>query len=195
LLAGLLKGAWDGVDLYVLITIRADSVERLLQGIAELGLEAPEPLYLLPLSPGAYRDVILRPAEAGPERQAPLRRTSTAAQLVADATGADSCRCSLSRSQLFCCTGLGELTPQHNEIGGMGGRVTRVLRQRRTAGAHTSLVNLISAATTTSGSSLYRACDVGLAASAAKRLVAKEAELNRSRHAGAEILKAISERL
>jgi hypothetical protein len=50
LLAGLLKGAWDGVDLYVLITIRADSVERLLQGIAELGLEAPEPLYLLPFA-------------------------------------------------------------------------------------------------------------------------------------------------
>ena len=169
LLAGLLKVASDGVDPYVLITIRADSVERLLQRIAELGLEAPEPLYLLPLSPGAYRDVILRPAEVYTRNVRRLAiEPALADRLVADATGADALPLlAFTLSQLFKLHGAGhELTlAQYNEIGGMGGCVTRVLRQaQKSAGTATghALVNLISAATTTCGGSLYRALRRGI---------------------------------
>jgi formylglycine-generating enzyme required for sulfatase activity len=175
LLAGLLKGASDGIDLYVLITIRADSVERLLQSIAELGLEAPEPLYLLPLSPGAYRDVIRRPAEVYSRNVRRLTiEPALADRLVADATGADALPLlAFTLSQLFKLHGAGhELTlAQYNEIGGMGGCVTRVLRQAQK-----------SAESAGSDENLRRLIVPGLAtwdpaASAAKRLVAKEAEL------------------
>jgi formylglycine-generating enzyme required for sulfatase activity/class 3 adenylate cyclase len=175
LLAGLLKVASDGIDPYVLITIRADSVERLLQRIAELGLEAPEPLYLLPLSPGAYRDVILRPADVYTRNVRRLTiEPALADRLVADATGADALPLlAFTLSQLFKLHGGGhELTlAQYNEIGGMGGCVTRVLRQAQK-----------SAGTAGSDDHLRRLIVPGLAtwdpaASAAKRLVAKEAEL------------------
>jgi formylglycine-generating enzyme required for sulfatase activity/class 3 adenylate cyclase len=181
LLAGLLKVASDGVDPYLLITIRADSVERLLQRIAELGLEAPEPLYLLPLSPGAYRDVIRRPAEVYTRNVRRLAiEPALADRLVADATGADALPLlAFTLSQLFKLHGAGhELTlAQYNEIGGMGGCVTRVLRQAQK-----------SAETAGSDDNLRRLIVPGLAtwdpaASAAKRLVAKEAELVGGRRA------------
>jgi hypothetical protein len=124
----------------VLITIRADSVERLLQRIDELGLEPPEPLYLLPLSPGAYRDVILRPAEVYTRNVTPLTiEPALADQLVADATGADALPLlAFTLSQLFKLHAAGhELTlAQYKEIGGMGGCLTRVLRQaQKSAGS------------------------------------------------------------
>jgi formylglycine-generating enzyme required for sulfatase activity/class 3 adenylate cyclase len=181
LLAGLLKVASDGVDPYVLITIRADSVERLLQRIAELGFEAPEPLYLLPLSPGAYRDVILKPAEVYTRNVRRLAiEPALADQLVADATGADALPLlAFTLSQLFKLHGAGhELTlAQYNQIGGTGGCVTRVLRQAQK-----------SAGTAGSDDNLRRLIIPGLAtwdpaASAAKRLVAKEAGLVGGRRA------------
>ena len=182
MLARLLKMASDGVDPYVLITIRADSVERLLQRIAELGLEAPEALYLLPLSPGAYRDVIRRPAEVYTRNVRRLTiEPALADRLVADATGADALPLlAFTLSQLFKLHGAGhELTlAQYNEIGGMGGCVTRVLRQAQK-----------SAETAGSDDNLRRLIVPGLAtwdpaASAAKRLVAKETGLVGGRRAG-----------
>src|SRR5258707_15832 len=181
LLAGLQKVASDGVDLYVLITIRADSVESLLQCIAELGLEAPEPLYLMPLSPGAYRDVILKPAEVYTRNVSRLAiEPALADRLVADATGADALPLlAFTLSQLFKLHGAcHELTlAQYNEIGGMGGCVTRVLRQAQR-----------SAETAGSDDNLRRLIVPGLAtwdpaASAAKRLVAKEAQVVGGRRA------------
>ena len=190
LLAGLLKVASDGVDPYVLITIRADSVERLLQRIAELGLEAPEPLYLLPLSPGAYRDVILRPAEVYTRNVRRLAiEPALADRLVADATGADALPLlAFTLSQLFKLHGAGhELTlAQYNEIGGMGGCVTRVLRQaQKSAGTVPAILGQPDLG---SDDHLRRLIVPGLAtwdpaASAAKRLVAKEAELLGGRRA------------
>ena len=190
LLAGLLKAASDGVDPYVLITIRADSVESLLQRVAELGLEAPEPLYLLPLSPGAYRDVILRPAEVYTRN---VRRLSIepalADRLVADATGADALPLlAFTLSQLFKLHGAGhELTlAQYNEIGGMGGCVTRVLRHaQKSVGTMPAILGQPDLG---SDENLRRLIIPGLAtwdpaASAAKRLVAKEAELVGGRRA------------
>jgi formylglycine-generating enzyme required for sulfatase activity/class 3 adenylate cyclase len=184
LLADLLKVASYGVDVYVLITIRADSVERLLQRIAELGLEAPEPLYLMPLSPGAYRDVILKPAEVYSRN---VRRLAIEAalvdRLVADATGADALPLlAFTMSQIFKLHGAGhELTlAQYNEIGGMGGCVTRVLRQaQKSVGTVPTILGQLDSG---SDDNLRRLIIPGLAtwdpaAGAAKRLVAKEDEI------------------
>jgi hypothetical protein len=64
LLAAVLNDLPEDVDPYVLFTIRADSMEPLLQRWPALGLAAPETQVLPPLSPTAYRDVITKPAEA-----------------------------------------------------------------------------------------------------------------------------------
>ncbi len=190
LLAGLLKAGSDGIDPYVLITIRADSVERLLQRIAELDLEAPEPLYLLPLSPNAYRDVILKPAEVYNRNVRRLAiEPALVDRLVADATGADALPLlAFTLSHLFKLHGAGhELTlEQYNNIGGMGGCVTRVLRQaQKSAG---SVPTILGQPDLGSDDNLRRLIVPGLAtwdpaASAAKRLVAKEAELLGGRRA------------
>ncbi len=63
MLAEFLKEPPSDVDPYLLITIRADSVETLLQRWPAFGLEAPETQLLPPLSPAAYRDVIVKPVE------------------------------------------------------------------------------------------------------------------------------------
>ncbi len=174
-LAALLKAPPEGVDPYVLITIRADSVEALLQRVAALGLDAPEPLYLPPLSPGAYRDVIMKPAEVYTKQVRRLTiEPALANQLVADATGADALPLlAFTMSQLFKLHAAGhELTlAQYNDIGGMGGCVTRVLRQAQKA-----------AGAAGGDDSLRRLMVPGLAtwdpaANAAKRLVARDVEL------------------
>jgi hypothetical protein len=51
-----------GLDPYVMVTIRADSVEALLQRLPALGLVSPHTIMLPPLSLAAYRDVITKPA-------------------------------------------------------------------------------------------------------------------------------------
>ena len=68
LLAAVLNDLPEDVDPYVLLTIRADSLEPLLQRWPRLGLAAPELQALPPLSPTAYRDVITKPAEVYTER-------------------------------------------------------------------------------------------------------------------------------
>jgi len=79
------------VDPYVLITIRADSVETLLQRWPALGLEAPEAQVLPPLSPTAYRDVIIKPAELYSQRVRRLEiEPGLVGKLVQEATGADA---------------------------------------------------------------------------------------------------------
>ena len=119
--------------------------------------------------------MILKPAEVYTRNVRRLAiEPALADQLVADATGADALPLlAFTLSQLFKLHGAGhELTlAQYDEIGGMGGCVTRVLRQAQK-----------SAGTTGSDENLRRLIVPGLAtwdpaASAAKRLVAKEAEL------------------
>lgn len=151
LLRPLLNQPPEGVDLYVLITIRADSVECLLSQVADLELEAPKPIYLPPLSPAAYRDVILKPAAVYSER---IRRLSIepalADRLVADATGADALPLlAFALSQLYQAYAPGrELTiSQYNEIGGIDGCISKVLKQAQvaagTAGSDENLRRLI----------------------------------------------------
>ena len=72
MLAPLLRTPPADVDPYVLLTIRADSVEALWQRLPALGLDAPETLPLLPLAPDAYRDIILKPAAVYSSRVRPI---------------------------------------------------------------------------------------------------------------------------
>jgi len=61
-LAALLTSPPSGVDPYVLVTIRADSMDGLLGRIGSLGLDPPRSLNLLPMAQAAYRDVISSPS-------------------------------------------------------------------------------------------------------------------------------------
>jgi conflict system STAND superfamily ATPase len=90
-LAAVLKDPPDDVDLYVILTIRADSKEALLACAAALGLDTPKPVYLSPMLPAAYRDVIVKPAEVYAAKVSRLAvDPSPAAALIADATGGDA---------------------------------------------------------------------------------------------------------
>src|SRR5262249_17206966 len=77
--AAVLKAATGDFDPYLIVTIRADRVEALLQRWPALGLDAPEVLYLPPLSPTAYRDVIQKPAQVYSDR---VRRLAIEPALV-----------------------------------------------------------------------------------------------------------------
>ena len=175
LLASVLRDPPAGADVYALIAIRADSVENLLQRWPALSLDTPRSLYLPPLSPSAYRDVILRPAEVYSER---VRRLviepALVHALVSDAAGADALPLlAFTLEKLFSEFGAsGELTlERYTAMGAAGGSIDRALAEaQRKAGTGGNLENL------------RRLFVPGLAtwdpaAKAAKRLLAKEAEL------------------
>jgi formylglycine-generating enzyme required for sulfatase activity len=175
MLAEFLREPPSDVDPYVLITIRADSVEKLLQRWPALGLEAPETQVLPPLSLTAYRDVIVKPAELYSQR---VRRLSIEPELVGklaqEATGADALPLlAFTLEKLFLEFGAdGKLTAErYDSMGGIGGSIDRALAEAQCKAAGDGGEN-----------NLRRLIIPGLAtwdpaASAAKRLVAKEAEL------------------
>ena len=175
MLAEFLREPPPDVDPYVLITIRADSVETLLQRWPALGLEAPETQVLPPLSPTAYRDVIVKPAELYSQRVRLLAiEPELVGKLVQEATGADALPLlAFTLEKLFFEFGAdGKLTAErYDSMGGIGGSIDRALAEaQRKAGAGGG------------ADSLRRLIIPGLAtwdpaANAAKRLVAKEAEL------------------
>jgi WD40 repeat protein len=151
LLASVLRAPLENVDIYLLVTIRADSVQSLLNCVAELGLETPKALYLPPLSPAAYRDVILKPAEIYSER---VRRLSIEPALVSalidDATGADALPLlAFTLAQLFAnFAAAGQISlAQYRETGGASGSIKRALQQALAragaAGTHDNLRRLI----------------------------------------------------
>jgi formylglycine-generating enzyme required for sulfatase activity len=91
MLGHLLAHPPDGLDPYVVITIRADSVDPLLQRVPKLGIDAPHMRPLPPLSPSAYRDVITRPAAVYSRRVARLDiEPELVEALVAKSTGKDA---------------------------------------------------------------------------------------------------------
>jgi WD40 repeat protein/tetratricopeptide (TPR) repeat protein len=146
-LSALLAEPPEGSDPYVLATIRADSVQSLLVRVAELGLETPKVLYLPPLSPAAYREVILRPAEVYSERVRRLAIEPALAQaLVQDAAGADALPLlAFSLGRLFTdYAAEGELTLAHyRQMGGASGSIARALKEAQgRAGASGSNENL-----------------------------------------------------
>jgi formylglycine-generating enzyme required for sulfatase activity len=175
LLAAVLKQPPPEVDPYILVTIRADSVEALLKRWPALGLETPESHYLAPLSPSAYRDVIVKPAEV--YSQLVRRLTIEPAlvdALVRDASGADALPLlAFTLEKLFHeFAAAGNLTLQRYEaMGGVGGSIDRALADAQNkagaAGTPANLRRLIVPALATWDPS----------AGAAKRLVAPETAL------------------
>jgi formylglycine-generating enzyme required for sulfatase activity len=175
LLASVFNDLPEDVDPYVLVTIRADSVEPLLERWPALRLAAPETQMLPPLSPTAYRDVITKPAEVYTER---VRRLvvepALAAKLALDATGADALPLlAFTLEKLFEKFGAdGNLTLERYEgIKGIGGSIDIALgaamRQAGALGTDDHLRRLIVPGLAT----------WDLAANAPKRLVAIEAKL------------------
>jgi formylglycine-generating enzyme required for sulfatase activity len=175
LLSSVLRDPPAGVDPYAILVIRSDSVDSLLQQWPALGLDTPRSLYLPPLSPSAYRDVIVKPAEVYSER---VRRLNIEPELVdalvRDSAGADALPLlAFTLEKLFSEFGAGgELTlERYTAIRGVGGSIDLALAEaQRRAGSTGTVENL------------RRLFVPGLAtwdaqACAAKRLVAKEAEL------------------
>jgi formylglycine-generating enzyme required for sulfatase activity len=175
LLSGILKEPPSEVDPYALVTIRADSVEALLQCWPALGLDTPESHYLPALSPTAYRDIIIKPAEVYSQRVRRLAvEPALVDQLVMDATGADALPLlAFTLEKLFYEFGSdGNLTLQrYDAMGGIGGSIDRALADaQRKAGVGGTAEHL------------RRLLVPGLAtwdpaAGAAKRLVARETDL------------------
>jgi TPR repeat protein len=147
LLAAFLRAPPEGIDLYVLLTIRADSVQKLLDRVAALGLETPKALYLPPMSPAAYREVIIKPAEVYSARVKRLQiEPMLADALVRDATGADALPLlAFTLARLFGDFAAdGRLTHEgYVAMGGIAGSIRRALGEARAAaGVVGSMVHL-----------------------------------------------------
>ncbi len=91
LLAHLVRGPMQSEALLGLVTVRADTADRLFRAMAGQGLEVPKSLTLMPLPRTSYREVITKPLELAARRG---QRITIAAplieRLVADASGADA---------------------------------------------------------------------------------------------------------
>ena len=174
-MAALLKEPPPDVDPYVLVTVRADSVEALLQRLAVLAIETPRSLYLPPLSASVYRDVIVKPARVYSEQVRRLDiEPALADALTADATGADALPLlAFTLQRLFDEFADGKLTlSRYDAIGGIGGSIDRALAQAQRkvgpAGSPDQLRRLI----------LPGLATWDPASSSAKRLVAVDAALS-----------------
>ncbi|MDX2157946.1 MAG: SUMF1/EgtB/PvdO family nonheme iron enzyme [Hyphomicrobiaceae bacterium] len=175
MLVPLLKAPPTDVDPYVLLTIRADSVEALWQRLPALGLDAPETLPLLPLAPDAYRDIILKPASVYSSRVRPISvEPELVAALARNTSGADALPLlAFTLERLFGEAGTdGKLTlARYEGMGGLEGSIDRALAEaRRKAGAAGSEQALHALF-------IPQLATWDPAANAAKRLVAPEAEL------------------
>ncbi|MFM9943035.1 MAG: SUMF1/EgtB/PvdO family nonheme iron enzyme, partial [Hyphomicrobiaceae bacterium] len=175
MLASLLKAPPADVDPYVLLTIRADSVEALWQRLPALGLDAPETLPLLPLPADAYRDIILKPAAVYSSRVRPITvEPELVAALARNTSGADALPLlAFTLERLFGEAGTdGKLTlARYDGMGGLEGSIDRALAEARrkagAAGSEQALHDLF----------IPQLATWDPAANAAKRLVAQEAEL------------------
>jgi WD40 repeat protein/tetratricopeptide (TPR) repeat protein len=132
LLANLLREPPASVELFCLFTIRSDGAAQLFQTLADLDLEIPETLPLLPLPQTAYRDVILKPLEVLTRGGRRLTLAPALAnRLVEDATGADALPLlAFTISHLyreFAATGSLTLE-QYDSIGGIAGSIDMALK-------------------------------------------------------------------
>jgi formylglycine-generating enzyme required for sulfatase activity len=170
-----------GLDPYVLVTIRAGSVDALLRRVSALGLVTPHPILLPPLSPSAYRDVITRPAAVYTRQVARLDLEPELVEaLVKGASGADALPLlAFTLQRLFLDYAPEQtLTNAHYDaMGGIEGSIDRKLAEAKskagTAGTDTNLRRLIVPALATWDA----------AANAATRLVPNERDVIAGDHA------------
>jgi hypothetical protein len=171
-----------GLDPYVLVTIRADSVDALLKRVPTLGLVTPHPVMLPPLSMAAYRDVITKPAAIYTRQVARLDLEPELVEaLVKGASGADALPLlAFTLQRLFLDYAPEQmLTKAHYDaMGGIEGSIDRKLLEAQakagTAGTDASLRRLIVPALATWDA----------AANAAKRLVPNEKDIIAGDRAG-----------
>jgi formylglycine-generating enzyme required for sulfatase activity len=164
-----------GLDPYVLATIRADSVDALLQRVPALGVVTPHTMMLPPLSPAAYRDVVTRPAAVYTRQVARLELDPELVEaLVEGASGADALPLlAFTLQRLFIDYAPAQmLTRAHYDaMGGIEGSIDRKLNEAKAragaAGTDAGLRRLIVPALATWDGQ----------ANAAKRLVPMEAEV------------------
>jgi formylglycine-generating enzyme required for sulfatase activity len=91
LLGNLLRQPPQGVEPFVLLTIRAEKVDALYEMVKKLELEAAEALLLPALPATSYRDVILKPIEVLAKRGQRLTiDPELTEQLIKDTSGADA---------------------------------------------------------------------------------------------------------
>jgi formylglycine-generating enzyme required for sulfatase activity len=175
MLGHLLAHPPDGLDPYAVITIRADSVNPLLQRVPQLGIDAPHMRPLPPLSPSAYREVITRPAAVFARRVARLDiEPALVETLIAKATGADALPLLAFTLQRMFDLYYKEqrlTVADYEAMGGIEGSIDRALAEGQKAAGNAG-----------SQGSLRRLLIPGLAtwdpvANAAKRLVPNEAEV------------------
>jgi formylglycine-generating enzyme required for sulfatase activity len=164
-----------GLDPYVLVTIRADSVDALLQRVPALGIETPQMIALPPLSPAAYRDVITKPAAVYTRQVTRLDLEPELAEaLVKGAVGADALPLlAFTLQRLFLDYAPEQtLTKAHYDaMGGIEGSIDRKLAEAKAkagaVGTDANLRRLIVPALATWDP----------AANAAKRLVPNESDV------------------
>jgi formylglycine-generating enzyme required for sulfatase activity len=171
-----------GLDPYVLITIRADIVDALLQRVSKLNLVTPHPIMLPPLSRAAYRDVITKPAAVYTRQVARLDLEPELVEaLVKGASGADALPLlAFTLQRLFLDYAPEQmLTKAHYDaMGGIDGSIDLKLAEAKakagTVGTDANLRRLIVPALATWDAS----------ANAAKRLVPNEADVTTGDRAG-----------
>jgi WD40 repeat protein len=132
LLAGLMRAPPKDVEAFGILTVRADGAAPLYQAIADLHLEVPRPLTLLPLPSTSYRDVIVRPIGVVARQRKITISAALADRLVADATGADALPLlAFTLFQLYKGFGAGgSLTlDQYDAIGGVGGSIKQAIKE------------------------------------------------------------------
>ena len=131
LLASLIRDPPPSIEPFCLFTIRADGAARLFQTIADLNLEAPETLPLLPLPSSSYRDVIVKPLDLLARRgQRVALAPALAERLTADATGGDALPLlAFTIEHLYReFAPAGSLTlEQYESIGGTSGAIEKAL--------------------------------------------------------------------
>ena len=182
MLGHLLAHPPDGLDPYAVITIRADSVDPLLQRVPKLGIDAPHMRPLPPLSPSAYRDVITRPAAVYARRVARLDiEPALVETLIAKSTGADALPLlAYTLQRLFDLHHKDQrlTVADYEAMGGIEGAIDGALAEAQKAAGPAG-----------SQDNLRRLLIPGLAtwdpaANAAKRIVAREAERHRRQPGG-----------
>jgi len=182
MLGHLLAHPPEGLDPLALMTIRADSVDPLLQRVPKLGIDAPHMRPLPPLSVSAYRDVITKPAAVYARRVARLDVEPELVELLVEkSTGKDALPLlAFTLQRMFDLYHKEQrlTVADYDAMGGIEGSIDRALVEaRKIAGAAGSQDNL------------RRLLIPGLAtwdpaANAAKRIVPLETDLLRADRAG-----------